>query len=58
MLELWLSVSQWVVGSIEWQNTEKLVTECKYQCALDKLEGLVVACIFELMKMNCSQTGM
>ena len=29
----------------------------KYQRSLDNLEGLVVARIFELTKMNRSQTG-
>lgn len=29
----------------------------KYQCALDRLEGLIVAHIFELTKMNRVGTG-
>ncbi|KAG1906113.1 uncharacterized protein F5891DRAFT_1125597 [Suillus fuscotomentosus] len=41
----------------DWQNTGRLVTNQKYQHALDMLEGLVVACIFELTKMNRSGTG-
>ena len=45
------------MGSVEWEEAKKLVTECKYQRALDNLEGLVVAQIFELTKMNWSQTG-
>ena len=34
-----------------------LVAQRKYQCALDNLESLVVACIFELGKMNRAGTG-
>jgi hypothetical protein len=38
-------------------RTGGLVTMRKYQRALDHLEGLIVACMFELTKMNMSQTG-
>lgn len=56
-LELWLGTQWWVMGSVGWEEAEKLVTECKYQWALDNLEELVVARIFEHTKMNWSQTG-
>jgi hypothetical protein len=47
----------WKVGSSEWQAAAKLVVVCKYQRALDNLESLVVAQIFELMKMNLLGIG-
>jgi len=34
-----------------------MVAMRKYQWALDRIEGLIVARMFELMKMNMSQTG-
>ena len=36
----------------DWQAATKLVTEREYHRSLDHLEGLVVACLFELSKMN------
>jgi len=58
-LEKKLEITQrWKVGSLEWRAAAKLVAMHKYQKALDNLEGLVVARIFELTKMNMSQTGM
>jgi hypothetical protein len=50
-------VDRWEPGSAEWLNTSKLVAMRKYQRALDQLEGLIVARMFELTKMNMSQTG-
>jgi len=50
-------VQRWEPGSPDWQRAGKLVAERKYRKALDALEGLVVARIFELTKMNMSQTG-
>ncbi|KAG1884117.1 hypothetical protein F4604DRAFT_1878863 [Suillus subluteus] len=41
----------------EWRDAGRLVANCKLQCALDNLEGLVVARIFELSKMNQAGTG-
>ncbi|KAF8523540.1 hypothetical protein BU17DRAFT_74962 [Hysterangium stoloniferum] len=43
-------------GSAEWVNTSKLVAMRMYQQALDQLEGLIVARLFELTKLNMSQT--
>ena len=57
-LELRLGITWWVIGSTEWEEAGWLVAQCKYQRAFDDLEGQVVAWIFELTKMNQSQTGM
>ncbi|KAG2031492.1 hypothetical protein BDR03DRAFT_986359 [Suillus americanus] len=48
---------QWGPGDIEWQTAGRLVADRKYQRALDHLEGLIVAWIFELSKMNRAGTG-
>jgi len=57
-LEKKLNISvRWEPGSDDWVRTGKLVTMRKYQRALDRLEGLIVARMFELTKMNMSQTG-
>ena len=40
--------SHWLEGSKEWEAAKKLVTEREYRKALNKLEGLLVACIFEM----------
>ena len=58
-LENKLGISQrWVSGDPEWENTKRLVANRKYQRAVDHLEGLVVARIFELTKMNRAGTGL
>ncbi|KAG1837203.1 hypothetical protein C8R48DRAFT_751645 [Suillus tomentosus] len=41
----------------DWQRVGRLVAHRKYQHALDHLKGLIVACIFELMRMNQAATG-
>ncbi|KAG1760782.1 hypothetical protein EDD22DRAFT_980489 [Suillus occidentalis] len=48
---------RWVPDDGEWQRVGRLVANRKYQRALDRLEGLVVARIFELAKMNKAGTG-
>ncbi|KAG1906182.1 uncharacterized protein F5891DRAFT_1125610 [Suillus fuscotomentosus] len=48
---------RWVPRDVEWQNAGRLVANRKYQRALDRLEGLIVARIFELSKMNRAGTG-
>ncbi|KAE9389565.1 hypothetical protein BT96DRAFT_946740 [Gymnopus androsaceus JB14] len=48
---------RWSRGSEEWNKAEELVSMAAYQKALDKLEGLIVARIFELSRMNVSGTG-
>ena len=50
-------VDRWKIGGPECEETAKLVSMCKYQRTIDTLEELVVAQIFELSKMNRSQTG-
>jgi hypothetical protein len=58
VLEVKLGIMQrWQSNSLEWQNAGKMVAMRKYQRALDTLEGLIVARMFELTKMNRSQTG-
>lgn len=49
--------NRWEPESTEWVNAGKLVAMRKYQRALDQLEGLIVARMFELTKLNMSQTG-
>ncbi|KAG1860363.1 hypothetical protein F4604DRAFT_1882611 [Suillus subluteus] len=57
-LECKLEVStHWVPEDTDWQKVGRLIANRKYQCALDHLEGLVVARIFELTKMNRVGTG-
>ncbi|KAJ3745615.1 hypothetical protein DFH05DRAFT_1610652 [Lentinula detonsa] len=58
MLEVQLGVKdRWTSGSEDWEKAKKMVAMAKYQRALDKLEGLVVARLFELTKLNMSCTG-
>ncbi|KAH7917124.1 hypothetical protein BV22DRAFT_1135675 [Leucogyrophana mollusca] len=47
----------WVPEDAEWQSAGRLVAMQKYQRVLDVLEGLIVARMFELTKINRSQTG-
>ncbi len=51
------SHKQWKPGDPEWEKMSVKLHNHTYQRALDQLEALVVACIFELTKMNMSQTG-
>ena len=48
---------RWTAGSECWKEAEKKVKMRNYQRCIDTLEGLVVARMFELTKMNMSQTG-
>ena len=58
-LENKLNISQrWERGSLEWVVAGEKVSVRTYQRCIDILEGLVVARMFELTKMNRSQTGM
>ncbi|KAF8912259.1 hypothetical protein CPB85DRAFT_1252735 [Mucidula mucida] len=50
-------VERWEMGSLARQELAERVATRDYCLALDKLESLVVARIFELTKMNMSQTG-
>lgn len=51
-------VKRWAKDSAEWKEAAGLTSMHLYQKALDRLEGLVVAHLFELTKMNMSRTGM
>lgn len=58
MMEKRLNVgSRWLPESDEWKSAAEKVLMRQYQRCLDTLEGLVVARMFELTKMNMSQTG-
>jgi hypothetical protein len=58
VLENKLNILQrWERGSPEWQAAGEKVSMRTYQRCIDVLEGLVVARMFELTKMNRSQTG-
>lgn len=48
---------RWEKGSEEWCATEKIVREATYRKALDKLEGLLVARMFEMTRLNVAGTG-
>ncbi|KAJ6524705.1 hypothetical protein DFH09DRAFT_937089 [Mycena vulgaris] len=50
-------VERWPTASPKWVATVAAVKKRKYQLALDALELLIIECIFELMKVNRSQTG-
>jgi hypothetical protein len=50
-------VQRWTFDSVEWKQAAKKVSIRCYQRCIDALEGLVVARMFELTKMNMSQTG-
>ena len=57
-LEAKLNVTvRWIAGSAVWEDAAKKVKMRTYQRCIDTLEGLVVARMFELTKMNMSQTG-
>jgi hypothetical protein len=49
--------SRWEPESVEWKAAADKVVKRQYQHCIDNLEGLVVARMFELSKMNMSQTG-
>ncbi|KAJ7151899.1 hypothetical protein C8R43DRAFT_1087929 [Mycena crocata] len=48
---------RWTTTSPKWLETTVAIKKRKYQLALDALELLIVERIFELTKMNQSQTG-
>lgn len=50
-------VARWAPDSLEWKAAAEKVSMRQYQRCLDSLEGLIVARMFELSKMNMSQTG-
>jgi len=57
-LEKKLNITRrWKPEDQEWKETAIMVGKRRYQRCLDSLEGLIVARMFELTKMNMSQTG-
>ncbi|KAJ7898204.1 hypothetical protein B0H14DRAFT_3080808 [Mycena olivaceomarginata] len=57
-LELRLGIAKrWERDGADWTATALMVTNRRYQCALDELEGLVVARMFELSKVHMADTG-
>ncbi|KAK0477167.1 hypothetical protein EDD18DRAFT_1312804 [Armillaria luteobubalina] len=59
-LEHSLSISPeecWTIGLEKWKENEQRVALRTYWQCLDQLEGLIVAHIFKLTKMNMSHTG-
>lgn len=54
-----LGISErWTEDSPDWVRASKSKVESGYDAAIDKLESLVVARVFELSKMNHAGTGM
>jgi hypothetical protein len=49
---------RWTSDCLEWKEAAELVANARFRTAVDRLEGLIVARMFELTKMNRSQTGM
>jgi len=57
-LEVMLGVvERWAPECPEWKAAALMVGKRRYQRCLDDLEGLIVSRMFELTKMNMSQTG-
>lgn len=57
-LEQKLNIARrWEPHDEEWQKAGRLVARRQYQRALDTLEGLIIARIFELGRMNRAGTG-
>ena len=58
LMEKRLNISKrWTPESEEWKAAAERVAMRQYQRCLDSLDGLVVARMFELTRMNMSQTG-
>ncbi|KAJ7309178.1 hypothetical protein DFH08DRAFT_823603 [Mycena albidolilacea] len=51
-------VERWTTESPKWTATVEDIKRCKYNIVLNALELLIVERIFELTKMNQSQTGL
>lgn len=47
---------RWTPESPEWKEADQSDAELKYSAAVNRLEGLVIARVFELSKMNRSGT--
>ncbi|KAF9060672.1 hypothetical protein BDP27DRAFT_1429783 [Rhodocollybia butyracea] len=48
---------RWLEGSEKWEEAKKAAKETTYRKALDKLEGLLVARVFEMSRLNVAGTG-
>lgn len=58
VLEIRLNITtRWEPGTTEWDAAALKVKMRRYQRSIDILEGLIVARMFELTKINMSQTG-
>ncbi|KAF8577078.1 hypothetical protein K439DRAFT_1535191 [Ramaria rubella] len=49
--------ARWTPERPEFQHAAEYIQIRDYQCAVDKLEGLVIQRLVELMKANVSHTG-
>ncbi|KAK7046968.1 hypothetical protein R3P38DRAFT_2507024 [Favolaschia claudopus] len=57
-LELRLGIiSRWEPGQEKWEAVAVMVSRRRYQRALDQLQGLIIARMFELAKCNMAGTG-
>ncbi|KAF7372625.1 hypothetical protein MVEN_00125600 [Mycena venus] len=57
-LELHLGIAMcWTPGDEKWEAVAAMVGRCRYQRALDHLQGLIIVWMFELAKCNMSGTG-
>lgn len=59
-LEIKLNIAEsnrWMPGTPQWIEAEAAIDHAEYQSAIDKVEGLVVARLFELSKLNQSGIG-
>ena len=57
-LEIHLGIQmRWRVDDDNWATAATLVQNRRYQHAIDELEGLIIARMFELTKVNMSDTG-
>ena len=50
-------VEHWVPDSLEWKAAAAKVLMHWYQQCINSLEGLIMVHMFELTKMNMSQSG-
>ncbi|KAK7435868.1 hypothetical protein VKT23_019399 [Stygiomarasmius scandens] len=48
---------RWLSESEDWKRAEEMARKLEYQKTVDRLEGLVVARLFELARMNMAGTG-
>ncbi|KAG6875347.1 hypothetical protein C0992_004219, partial [Termitomyces sp. T32_za158] len=57
-VEMQMEISErWTPDSEQWKTAAVMTGQRQYQRCLDELESLVVSRMFELTKMNMSQTG-